>query len=120
MARPRSRSSTSMGAPAGSTPSCFPRNIRKTSVWTGSAMTFGTERIPVTTIEHLVNKHFDLSPLEIIRELELRRPIYKQTAAYGHFGRSDLDLPWERTDKADLLASDAGVQRLQVVESQDG
>ena len=82
--------------------------------------TFGTERIPVSTIELLVNKHFDLSPLEIIRELELRRPIYKQTAAYGHFGRSDLDLPWERTDKADLLAAEAGVQRLQVVESQDG
>src|SRR5438552_2946285 len=81
--------------------------------------TFGTERVPVSTIELLVNKHFDLSPLEIIRELELRRPIFKQTAAYGHFGRSDLDLPWERTDKADLLASEAGVQRLQVVESQD-
>ena len=82
--------------------------------------TFGTERVPVATIEKLVNKHFDLSPLEIIRQLELRRPIYKQTAAYGHFGRSDVDLPWERTDKADLLASEAGVQRLQVVESQDG
>jgi S-adenosylmethionine synthetase len=81
--------------------------------------TFGTERVPVATIEHLVNKHFDLSPLEIIRELELRRPIYKQTAAYGHFGRSDLDLPWERTDKAEALAAEAGVQRLQVVESQN-
>jgi S-adenosylmethionine synthetase len=82
--------------------------------------TFGTERVPVATIEQLVQKHFDLSPLEIIRQLELRRPIYKQTAAYGHFGRADLDLPWERTDKADLLAAEAGVQRLQVVESQDG
>jgi len=82
--------------------------------------TFGTERVPVATIEQLVTKHFDLSPLEIIRQLELRRPIYKQTAAYGHFGRSDVDLPWERTDKADLLAAEAGVQRLQVVESQDG
>ncbi|MEO6796261.1 MAG: methionine adenosyltransferase [Candidatus Dormibacter sp.] len=81
--------------------------------------TFGTERVSVATIEHLVNKHFDLSPLEIIRALELRRPIYKQTAAYGHFGRSDLDLPWERTDKADALAAEAGVQRLQVVESQN-
>jgi S-adenosylmethionine synthetase len=81
--------------------------------------TFGTERVPVATIEHLVNKHFDLSPLEIIRELELRRPIYKQTAAYGHFGRSDLDLPWERTDKAEALAAEAGVQRLQVVESEN-
>jgi S-adenosylmethionine synthetase len=82
--------------------------------------TFGTERVPVSTIEALVNKHFDLSPLEIIRELELRRPIYKQTAAYGHFGRSDLELPWERTDKADILADEAGIQRLQVLESQDG
>jgi S-adenosylmethionine synthetase len=82
--------------------------------------TFGTERVPVTVIEQLVNKHFDLSPLEIIRELELRRPIYKQTAAYGHFGRSDLDLPWERTDRAGILADEAGIQRLQVVESQDG
>jgi S-adenosylmethionine synthetase len=82
--------------------------------------TFGSERVPVATIEALVNKHFDLSPLEIIRELELRRPIYKQTAAYGHFGRSDLDLPWERTDKADILADEAGIQRLQVLESQDG
>jgi S-adenosylmethionine synthetase len=76
--------------------------------------------VPVAKIEQLVVKHFDLSPLEIIRQLELRRPIYKQTAAYGHFGRADLDLPWERTDKADLLAAEAGVQRLQVVESQDG
>src|SRR5256885_15849061 len=73
--------------------------------------TFGTERVPLPTIEALVQKHFDLSPLEIIRQLELRRPIYKQTAAYGHFGRTDVDLPWERTDKADLLASEAGVQR---------
>ncbi|GAC1482211.1 MAG: methionine adenosyltransferase [Candidatus Dormibacteria bacterium] len=81
--------------------------------------TFGTERVPVATIEHLVNKHFDLSPLEIIRQLGLRRPIYKQTAAYGHFGRSDLDLPWERTDKAEALAAEAGVQRLQVVESEN-
>src|SRR5260370_32148330 len=81
--------------------------------------TFGTERVPVATIEKLVTKHFDLSPLEIIRQLELRRPIYKQTAAYGHFGRTDVDLPWERTDKADILASEAAVQRLQVVESQD-
>src|ERR1700693_4230951 len=81
---------------------------------------FGTARVPVAKIEQLVQKHFDLSPLEIIRHLELRRPIYKQTAAYGHFGRADLDLPWERTDKADLLAAEAGVQRLQVVESQDG
>jgi S-adenosylmethionine synthetase len=80
---------------------------------------FGTEKVPVSVIEKLVNEHFDLSPLGIIRELDLRRPIFKQTAVYGHFGRSDLDLPWERTDKADLLASEAGVQRLKVVESQN-
>jgi S-adenosylmethionine synthetase len=82
--------------------------------------TFGTERVPVTTIERLIDRHFDLSPLGIIKQLDLRRPIFKQTAAYGHFGRSDLDLPWERTDKAELLASEAGVQRLKVLESQDG
>jgi S-adenosylmethionine synthetase len=81
--------------------------------------TAGTERVPVSTIEKLVNEYFDLSPLGIIKELDLRRPIYKQTAVYGHFGRSDLDLPWEREDKADLLASEAGIQRLQVMESQD-
>jgi S-adenosylmethionine synthetase len=81
--------------------------------------TAGTERVPVPTIEKLVNEHFDLSPLGIIKELDLRRPIYKQTAVYGHFGRSDLDLPWEREDKADLLASEAGIKRLQVMESQD-
>jgi S-adenosylmethionine synthetase len=82
--------------------------------------TFGTERVPVDTIERLVDEHFDLSPVGIIKALDLRRPIYKQTAAYGHFGRSDLDLPWERTDVAEALAAEAGVQRLQLVESQDG
>ncbi|HYM48956.1 MAG TPA: methionine adenosyltransferase, partial [Candidatus Limnocylindrales bacterium] len=76
---------------------------------------FGTERIPVERIEALVTEHFDLSPLGIIKELDLRRPIYRQTAAYGHFGRSDLDLPWERTPKADLLAEEGGVERLRVV-----
>ena len=80
---------------------------------------FGTERIPTERIEALVTNHFDLSPLGIIKELELRRPIYKQTAAYGHFGRSDLDLPWERTQKADLLAEEAGVPRLHVLGSQE-
>jgi S-adenosylmethionine synthetase len=81
--------------------------------------TAGTERVPLPTIEKLVNEYFDLSPLGIIKELDLRRPIYKQTAVYGHFGRSDLDLPWERVDKADLLAGEAGIQRLQVMESRD-
>ena len=82
--------------------------------------TFGTERVPIQTIERLVDEHFDLSPLGIIKALDLRRPIYKQTAAYGHFGRSDLDLPWERTDLAEVLAAEAGVQRLQLLESRDG
>jgi S-adenosylmethionine synthetase len=70
--------------------------------------TFGTETVPVELIEELVTKHFDLSPLGIISALELRRPIYRQVAAFGHFGRSDLDLPWERTDRALELAEEAG------------
>jgi S-adenosylmethionine synthetase len=79
---------------------------------------FGTERVPVERIEALINEHFDLSPLGIIKELELRRPIYKQTAAYGHFGRADLDLPWERTHKAQILAEEAGVSRLHLLGEQ--
>ena len=69
--------------------------------------TFGTEHIPNGDIVALVNKHFDLRPGAIIRDLDLRRPIYQQTASYGHFGRLDVDLPWERTDKADVLRSEA-------------
>jgi len=65
--------------------------------------TFGTARIPEEKIQELIVKHFDLRPAGIIKSLDLRRPIYKQTAAYGHFGRSDIDLPWEKTDKADIL-----------------
>jgi len=65
--------------------------------------TFGTEAIPVHRIEELIRKHFDLRPQAIIENLDLRRPVYQQVAVYGHFGRSDLDLTWERTDKADLL-----------------
>lgn len=65
--------------------------------------TFGTEVVPVKVIEELIRKHFDLRPGAIIEALELRRPIYQQIAAYGHFGRTDLDLPWERLDKVDLL-----------------
>ena len=57
----------------------------------------------------LIERHFDLRPASIIAALDLRRPIYRQTAAYGHFGRPDLDLPWERTDKAQALAADAGL-----------
>ena len=65
--------------------------------------TFGTEKVPVTVIEDLVRKHFDMRPAAIIENLDLRRPIYQQVAAYGHFGRPELDLPWERLDKVDLL-----------------
>ncbi len=72
-----------------------------------SVETFGTNKVPDDTIVELIDKHFDLRPGIIIRDLDLRRPIYKQTAAYGHFGRDDLDLPWERTDKAAALRREA-------------
>jgi S-adenosylmethionine synthetase len=71
--------------------------------------TFGTNVIPEEKIEELIWKHFDLRPAAIIRDLNLRRPIYKQVAAYGHFGRDDLDVPWESTDKADILRHEAGL-----------
>jgi S-adenosylmethionine synthetase len=74
-----------------------------------SVDSFGTGRIPDERIQQLIERHFDLRPATIIEALDLRRPIYRQTAAYGHFGREDLDLPWERTDKAELLADDAGL-----------
>ena len=76
-----------------------------------SVDSFGTGRIDDTSIGALIDRHFDLRPASIISALDLRRPIYRQTAAYGHFGRPDLDLPWERTDKAALLASEAGVRQ---------
>lgn len=65
--------------------------------------THGTGKISDEAITALIHEHFDLRPAAIIKNLDLRRPIYSQTAAYGHFGRTDLDLPWEKTDKADLL-----------------
>ena len=65
--------------------------------------TFGTGTVSDVALEEAVNKTFDLRPAAIIRDLDLRRPIYRQTAAYGHFGRSDLDLPWERTEKIEEL-----------------
>ena len=71
--------------------------------------TFGTNKVAEETIEELVEKNFDLRPAGIIRMLDLRRPIYKQTAAYGHFGRTDVDLPWEHTDKAAALREQAGI-----------
>jgi S-adenosylmethionine synthetase len=70
---------------------------------------FGTGKVPDSELQRLVERTFDLRPASIIAALDLRRPIYRQTAAYGHFGRPDLDLPWERTDKAALLASEAGL-----------
>jgi S-adenosylmethionine synthetase len=74
-----------------------------------SVETFGTGKMPDNEILQLINKHFDLRPEAIIRHLQLRRPIYTQTAAYGHFGREDLDLSWEKTDKAAVLKKEAGV-----------
>jgi S-adenosylmethionine synthetase len=74
--------------------------------------TFGTERIPRDQIVSLIDEYFDLSPVGIISDLQLRRPIYRQVAAYGHFGRSDLDLPWEKTERAAQLAEEAGTEPL--------
>jgi S-adenosylmethionine synthetase len=74
-----------------------------------SIETFGTGRVPDEEIVRLIDRHFDLRPASIISTLDLRRPIYRQTATYGHFGRPDLDLPWERIDKAEALAADAGL-----------
>jgi S-adenosylmethionine synthetase len=74
-----------------------------------SVETFGTGKVSDEVILALINKHFDFRPEAIIRTLNLRRPIYRQTATYGHFGREDLDLPWEKTDKAELLKAGAGL-----------
>ncbi len=72
--------------------------------------TFGTGRVDDETILRLIHEHFDLRPAAIIRDLNLRRPIYRPTAAYGHFGRDDIDAPWERTDKAAALRKAAGLE----------
>jgi len=71
----------------------------------------GTEKVSLEVIERLVREHFDLRPAAIIRDLDLRRPIYKKTAAYGHFGRNDHDFTWERTDKAAALREAAGLAK---------
>jgi len=74
-----------------------------------SVETFGTDKVSEDLITNLIKKHFDLRPEAIIRYFDLRRPIYLPTATYGHFGREDLNLPWERTDKADILKKEAGL-----------
>jgi len=75
-----------------------------------SIETFGTGKVDEELIQKLLKKHFDFRPGAILESLELRRPIFKQVAAYGHFGRNDLDLPWEHTDKAAKLRADAGLK----------
>ena len=77
--------------------------------------TFGTERVSPAVIEKLVDEHFDLRPAAFRSYLDLHRPIYSPTAAYGHFGRTDVDLPWERTDRADLLSEAVGLNRPQTL-----
>ncbi len=74
--------------------------------------TFGTATIDEPDILQLIQRHFDLRPAAIIDRLDLRRPIYRQIAAYGHFGRNDLDLPWERLDKVADLRREAGMEAL--------
>lgn len=71
--------------------------------------TFGTNHIPEDQIEALIHKHFDMRPAAIIRDLNLRKPQFRQTAAYGHFGRDDLNVAWEKTDRAEALRRDAGL-----------
>jgi S-adenosylmethionine synthetase len=71
--------------------------------------TFGTSKISEEDIENLARKHFDMRPAAIISQLDLKRPIYKDTAAFGHFGRTDVAFPWEKTDKAETLRKAAGL-----------
>lgn len=82
---------------------------------------FGTEKVDLSKLEQLIGQYFDLRPAAIIRDLDLRRPIYKKTACYGHFGRMDKDFTWEKTDKADVLRKQAGLtvetRRPRVVET---
>jgi S-adenosylmethionine synthetase len=73
--------------------------------------TYGTERVSRSTIIELIEKHFDLRPGAIISDLDLRRPIFRKTAAYGHFGRDDRDFTWEKTDKAEILRREAGIDQ---------
>lgn len=73
--------------------------------------TFGTEKVPVELIEKLIQKHFDLRPAAMIHKFNLCRPLYRQVASYGHYGRDDLDLPWEKTDLAAILQKEAGITK---------
>ncbi|MFQ5520589.1 MAG: methionine adenosyltransferase domain-containing protein, partial [Candidatus Methylomirabilia bacterium] len=70
---------------------------------------FGTGRVPTSKLQEMVRKHFELTPAGIIKYLNLRRPLYRKTAAYGHFGRSEPEFSWERTDRAKDLREDAGI-----------
>jgi S-adenosylmethionine synthetase len=72
--------------------------------------TFGTGKVPDASIAAGVTRHFDLSPLGIIKELNLRRPLFRQTAVYGHFGRTDIDAPWESTARAAELAEELSLR----------
>ena len=69
--------------------------------------TFGTGKVPTGKLEQMVRRHFDLTTAGIIKYLDLRRPVFRKTAAFGHFGRSEAEFTWERTDKADVLKADA-------------
>ena len=71
--------------------------------------TFGTAKVPSAQLTRLVSETFDLRPGAIVRDLDLRRPIYQKTAAYGHFGRTDHDFTWERTDRVEALRAAAGL-----------
>ena len=71
--------------------------------------TFGTNKISENQIEELVKKNFDMTPYGIVSQLNLKRPIYKKTASYGHFGRNEPEFTWEKTDKAEILKKDAGI-----------
>ena len=84
--------------------------IGKASPLSVAVETFGTGHVDDKVIVDLINKHFDFRPAAIINNLNLRRPIYKSSAAYGHFGREDISFPWEKTDKVDILRLDAGIK----------
>ncbi|KFI21059.1 methionine adenosyltransferase domain-containing protein, partial [Nitrosococcus oceani] len=71
--------------------------------------TFDTNKIPEDQIENIVRKHFDMRPSAIISQLKLKSPIYRKTAAYGHFGRAEPEFSWEKTDKADILRQASGL-----------